>query len=109
MKSRNTRDKGSTRYLIFHEDGRYFGIALELNLMVEASSYQEAFFELVNAVQGYVEAARKVKVRDDILNQKPDAEYEGMWTEYQDEKLRKKYQKYLGRILNAGRMTLANA
>ena len=35
---------------------------------------------LFEALQGYVEAARKAKLRPMVLNQKADHEYEKMWT-----------------------------
>ena len=98
MKYKNTLKKGSVRFLIFRDGGTYFGVALEFNVMVEASSPQEAFIFLNEAANGYLEAARKVKVRPNILNQKTDPEYEKMWDEYQHRKLKEKYENMVNKL-----------
>ena len=109
MKYKNTLKKGSVRFLIFRDGGTYFGVALEFNVMVEASSPQEAFIFLNEAANGYLEAARKVKVRPNILNQKTDPEYEKMWDEYQDRKLKEKYENMVNKlpIFSAGWLEMA--
>ncbi len=103
-KFKNTLQKGSVRYLIFKEKDTFFGVALEFNLIVEATTQVEAFVLLDEATQGYLESARKIKLRPHVLNQKPEPEYEKMWQEYQDRKLKEKYEKALNHlsILNAG-------
>lgn len=108
-KFKNTAQKGSIRYLIFKEKDAFFGIALEFNLIVEAASPIEALVLLNEAVQGYLESARKFKLRPHVLNQKPDPEYEKMWQNYQDRKIKEKYEKALNNLLifGAGRMELA--
>jgi anti-anti-sigma regulatory factor len=40
---------------------------------------REALILLFEALQGYVESAKKIKARPHTLNQKPDLEYEKMW------------------------------
>ena len=75
MRYRNTLEKGSVRYLIFKDGDTFFGAALEFNIVVEGAHPAEAFLLLNEAVQGYIEAARKVKLRPNVLNQKPDSEY----------------------------------
>lgn len=109
MKYKNTLQRGSVRYLVFKERGSFFGVALEFNIVVEGTQPEEAFFFLNEAVRGYLEAARKVKVRPMVLNQKPDAEYEKMWEEYQGRKLQEKYERIINRlpIFSAGWLELA--
>ena len=93
MKHHNTLQKGSVRYLVFKDGDAFFGVALEFNIVVEASHPMEALLLLHEAVAGYLEAARKVKMRPHILNQAPDPEYEKMWEEYQGRKLKEKYER----------------
>lgn len=109
MKHKNTLKKGSVRFLIFRDKESYFGVALEFNVMVEASSPQEAFIFLNEAAKGYLEAARKVKLRPNVLNQKTDPEYEKMWHEYQDRKLKEKYENMVNKlpIFSAGWLEMA--
>lgn len=111
MKYKNTLKNGSVRFLIFRDKESYFGVALEFNVMVEASSPQEAFIFLNEATTGYLEAARKVKLRPSILNQKTDPEYEKMWQEYQDRKLKEKYENIVNKlpIFSAGWLEMAKA
>ena len=109
MKYKNTLKNGSVRFLIFRDGESYFGVALEFNVIVEASSPQEAFIFLNEAASGYLEAARKLKLQPLVLNQKTDPEYEKMWREYQDRKLKEKYEKILNRlpIFSAGWLEMA--
>lgn len=92
MKYRNTLQKGSVRYLVFKDKDTFFGVALEFNIVVEGTHPMEALLLLHEAVAGYLETARKVKILPHILNQKPDPEYEKMWQEYQGRKLKEKYE-----------------
>ena len=98
--------------MLFYKDGvQFFGVALEFNIMVEAAHPAEAFLLLTEAVQGYIEAARKVKLRPRVLNQKSDPEYEKMWQAYWDRKLKEKYERIVNRlpIFNAGRLELTRS
>ena len=90
MKYKNTLKKGSVRFLIFRDGESFFGVALEFNDVVEAASPQEAYIFLNEAASGYLESAKKTKLRPSVLNQKPDAEYEKMWQANQDKKLKEK-------------------
>jgi len=42
---------------------------------------REALILLFEALTGYVESARKMKGRPEILNQRPDREYKEIWRE----------------------------
>ena len=110
MKHKNTLQKGSVRFLVFKDKESYFGVALEFNLMVEAASPQEAFLFLNEAAAGYLESARKLKLRPAVLNQKADPEYENMWREYQGLKLKEKYEHVVNKlpIFSAGWLEMVN-
>lgn len=109
MKHKNTLQQGSIRYLIFKEGDVFFGVALEFNIVIEAAHPMEALLLLNEAVQGYLESARKAKLRSYVLNQRPDEEYEKMWQEYQGRKLKEKYERIVNRlpIFSAGWLELA--
>lgn len=76
---RNTLNKGKFRYIIFKEAGEWYGVALEFNLVVQGDDKLEVMSELFNAVRGYLNTAKKFKLRDNVLNQRSDAEYELLW------------------------------
>jgi len=81
MKYKNTTKKGSVRYVIFKQGPKWFGVALEFNIVETGDDPQEVTFLLFEAIQGYVESLKKVKGLLDFsaLNQKPDKEYENIW------------------------------
>lgn len=79
MKYRNTIRKGSVRILVFHEADTWYAAALEFNIVESGDTPQEAMLLIFEAVQGYVESAKKIKARPRILNQSPDGEYEIKW------------------------------
>lgn len=108
-KFQNTLQKGSVRYLVFKDNDVFFGAALEFNLIVEATTQIEALVLLNEATQGYLESARKIKLRPHVLNQNPDPEYEKMWQEYQERKLKEKYERAFDHlpVMSAGWMELA--
>lgn len=85
-KYKNTLQKGSVRYIVFREGAEWYAVGLELNIVESGTTPQEALLLLFEAMQGYVESARKVKARPGILNQKPEAEYEVMWKTLQANK-----------------------
>jgi predicted RNase H-like HicB family nuclease len=76
---KNTLQRGSVRFIIFKEKNEWYGTCLELNITESGSTPQEAMLLLVEAVEGYLESARKIKARPGILNQKTDPEYSDMW------------------------------
>ncbi|NQU82887.1 MAG: hypothetical protein HQ539_02985 [Parcubacteria group bacterium] len=84
MKYKNTINKGSVRCIIFKEGDTWYGVALELNLIEEGQDPLEVKASLYQAIKGYVETARKFKMRPMSLNQKPDKEYENLWNALQD-------------------------
>lgn len=78
-KSRNTLNKGQVRFILFKEDATWYGVALELNIVVNAESKFEASLELDSAVTSYINTARFSKVRHSVLNQEPSKEYSQLW------------------------------
>jgi predicted RNase H-like HicB family nuclease len=76
---KNTLQKGSVRYIVFHEDATWYAVGLEFNIVESGDTPQEAILLLFEALTGYLESARKMKMRPTILNQKTDSEYEQMW------------------------------
>ena len=88
MKYKNTIKKGSARFIIFREGDTWYGTCLEFNIVESGDTPQEAMLLLFEAFQGYLESAKKIKARPNILNQKPDPEYEEMWLRLEDAKVR---------------------
>lgn len=86
MKYKNTLNKGSVRYIIFKEDNAWYGVALEFNIVEEGDNPVEVMASLLEAIRGYIETARKVKLRPHPLNQKPDLEYEELWDKLESKK-----------------------
>lgn len=76
----NTAQKGRVRYIVFKEKDTWYAVGLEFNIVESAEDPQLALFGLFEAITGYVEAFRKIKgARPNVLNQKPDEEYETLW------------------------------
>ncbi len=66
--------------MVFKEDETWYAVALEFNIVESGEDPKEVMFNLFEAIQGYVEAARKAHIRaEKILNQKTDSEYESLW------------------------------
>ena len=86
-KYKNSLQKGSVRYIVFKEDAIWYAAGLEFNVVDSGDTPQEAILLLFEAISGYVEAAKKIKSRPNILNQKVDPEYEQLWQNIQDRKL----------------------
>ena len=85
-KYKNTLQKGSVRYIIFRENEAWYAAGLEFNIVESGSTPLEANMLLIEALSGYVESAKKIKSRPNILNQKVDHEYEQMWQNIQNNK-----------------------
>jgi len=75
----NTSHKGNVRNVIFQENGEWFGVALEFNIVETGDSPQEVMMLLDNAIKGYVESADKAKLSIGVLNHNIDPEYELLW------------------------------
>lgn len=86
MKYGNTLQRGFVRFIIFREKNEWYGACLEFNIVELGDTPQEAMLLLNEAVEGYLESARKIKARPHILNQRPDPEYAIMWDKLQEHK-----------------------
>jgi len=86
MKYKNTLQKGNVRFIIFREGNVWYGVCLEFNIVETGDNPREAMLLLFEAVEGYLESARKIKARPHILNQKADREYEEMWNVLEEHK-----------------------
>ena len=86
MKYKNTINRGSVRYIIFKEEDTWYGVALEFNIVEEGNDPQKVNDSLFEAIQGYVETAKKLKIRPMPLNQKPDEEYQKLWEKVEKER-----------------------
>ena len=86
MKYKNTLKKGSVRCIIFKEAGIWYGVALEFNMVEQGQDPLAVMASLNQAIAGYIETARKYKMRLFALNQKPDKEYEDLWNNLTEHK-----------------------
>lgn len=80
MKFKNTLQKGSVRYIVFREQSTWYAVALEFNIVEEGDDPREVLIMLFEAIAGYIKSARKIGARPHILNQRPDREYEDLWS-----------------------------
>ena len=102
-KYKNTLQKGSVRYIVFKEGADWYAAGLEFNIVESGTTPQEAILLLFEALSGYVESAKKIKARPNILNQKPDSEYEQMWKDIQNKKSAQTKRVYASGEFNLGR------
>ena len=86
MKYKNTFKKRSVRCIIFKESETWYGVALEFNIVEEGQDPLAVMASLDQAIKGYIETARKYKMRSFVLNQKPDKEYQELWEALQEHK-----------------------
>lgn len=77
----NTPTKGSFRHIVFKDGDTWYAVALEFNIVESSDDPKLAFFNLLQAVEGYIGSMKKVKgvMGYPALNQKADSEYELLW------------------------------
>ncbi len=76
----NTPVKGTFRHIVFKDGDTWYAVALEFNIVESSDDPKLAFFNLLQAVSGYIQSAKKIKgSRFQSLNQKTDQEYENLW------------------------------
>ena len=76
----NTSDKGTFRHIVFKDGDTWYAVALEFNIVESSDDPKLAYFNLLQAVSGYVQSAKKIKgSRFQSLNQISDPEYEKLW------------------------------
>lgn len=77
----NTPKKGTVRYIVFKDKKTWYAVGLEFNIVESGDSARIAMTNLFDALEGYVEAVKKLKgARFHPLNQEADPQYEKMWT-----------------------------
>ncbi len=77
----NTPKKETMRYIVFKDKKTWYAVGLELNIVESGDSARIAMTNLFDALEGYVEAVKKLKgARFHPLNQEVDPQYEKMWT-----------------------------
>ncbi|MBI2595027.1 MAG: hypothetical protein HYW38_02100 [Candidatus Colwellbacteria bacterium] len=76
----NTPAKGVFRYIVFKDGDSWYAVAMEFNIIESSDDPKLAFFNLLQAVNGYIESAKKIRgSRFQSLNQTADSEYEKLW------------------------------
>ena len=77
----NTPKAGKFRHIVFKDGTSWYAVALEFNIVESSNDPKLAFFNLLQAVGGYIDSLKKIRgLRDfSALNQKTDPEYEKMW------------------------------
>lgn len=87
---KNTLKSGFVRNIVFKEDNTWYAVGLEFNLVIEADTPEMAFFNLQEAIIGYLESLRNSKIgglrTEPILNQTTDPEYENLWQSLENNK-----------------------
>ena len=77
----NTPQKGTFRHIVFRDGDTWYAVALEFNIVESSDDPKLAFFNLLQAVNGYIASCNKIKgSRITPLNQKSDPEYEELWS-----------------------------
>ena len=109
MKYKNTLQKGNVRFIIFREGNTWYGVCLEFNIVETGDTSREAMLLLFEAVEGYLESARKIKTRTHILNQKSYREYEEMWSTLEERKKIRAKEIFTFGNLNISKCALAPA
>jgi hypothetical protein len=77
----NTPKGGKFRHIVFKDGATWYAVALEFNIVESSNDPKLAFFNLLQAVGGYIDSLKKIKGLRNFaaLNQKTDPEYEKMW------------------------------
>ncbi len=87
--------KGQFRHIVFKDKGVWYAVALEFNIVESSDDPRLAHFNLLQAVDGYIAAMKKIKGAKNYtaLNQNADPEYEKLWSIVNSEKpIRSPYQ-----------------
>lgn len=79
MRYSNTLQKGTVRYIIFKEARVWYGVAIEFNIVESGDDPREVLVRLLEATNGYLMSARKIKAKPSVLNQSGDPDYEALW------------------------------
>ena len=82
-KKTNTPKNGTFRHIVFKDGNVWYAVALEFNIVESSDDPKLAFFNLLQAVSGYLESVKKVRgaMGHSALNQTPDPEYTKLWND----------------------------
>lgn len=83
---KNNHQKGNVRVIIFKERNQWIGAALEFNIVEVGEDPREVMISIDEAVRGYIKCAKKEKLNIEVLNQKPEKEYEDLWNKLEERK-----------------------
>lgn len=77
----NTPKKGTFRHIVFKDGTTWYAVALEFNIIESSDDPKLAFFNLLQAVSGYIASMKKIRGTRNFsaLNQVPDQEYTELW------------------------------
>ena len=78
----NTPKQGRFRHIVFRDSGTWYAVALEFNIVESSKDPKLAFFNLLQAVSGYIQSVKKIRgaQKYPALNQDSEIEYEQLWT-----------------------------
>lgn len=109
VKLKNTLQKSTVRYLVYHDktDKAWYAVGLEFNIVRAGDSALEALLDLFEAIEGYIESAREIK-EENVLNQKPIEKYERMWDEFITKKTKENIDR-ASEIYTRGELSLSHA
>lgn len=83
------------RYIVYKDGDTWYAAGLDFNIVEASDDPRNALVNLFDALEGYVEAARKIRGGrvGHLLNQKADPQYETLWRSLQSSrKVRSPYQ-----------------
>ncbi len=77
----NTPKKGTFRHIVFKDGDTWYAVAMEFNIIESSNDPKLAFFNLLQAVGGYIDSMKKIRgaMNFSTLNQTPDPEYVKLW------------------------------
>ena len=101
---KNTLQRGTIRCIVFRDGEEWYAAGLEFNIVESGSTPREAMLLLFEAMQGYLESAKKIKARPHILNQKTDIEYEKLWKNLEEQKIEQSKNIYFYGRLNLAQL-----
>jgi len=87
LRFKNTPTKGQFRHIVFKDKGVWYAVALEFNIVESSDDPRLAYFNLLQAVDGYIASVQKIKGARNFssLNQIPDSEYSDLWNNLNSE------------------------
>lgn len=79
---RNTKQSGRVTVFAYQDKRKIIAVCLELDIVHEASTFEEARAGIIESVQGYIEAVYKGGFSDELLNRPAPQEYWNKFYQY---------------------------